>query len=186
MIRVGDPSMKPIREADHVVDYVHSPLKSERADVLLAASCRFFLGCSSGLCCVPLIFGRPSVVVQQAPVGIVLPLGPGDIGIPKLLWSTKEDRQLRFNEILGSKLGSLRFDHQFEEAGVRVVDNSPEDIEGATAEMLDWLDGRATYTDRDRELQERFKSLMSPDHYSYGAPSRVGREFLRKHAALLW
>lgn len=185
VIRMGDPTMKPIAEADHVIDYVHSTLRSEHADVILAASCRFFLGCTSGLYCVSHVFGKPSVTVNKAPLGFVLPHGPNDIGIPKLVWSIKEERQLHFEEVLGSELGILRYDYQFDAAGVRMVDNDPEDIEEAAREMLDWLDGRSVYTDRDRELQEKFKSLMNPAHYSYGSLSRVGRDFLRKHAALL-
>lgn len=52
-------------------------------------------------------------------------------------------------------------------------------------EMLDRTENRLFYTLEDERLQERFKSLMNPSHYSYGAISRVGRDFLRKYSFLL-
>jgi hypothetical protein len=51
--------------------------------------------------------------------------------------------------------------------------------------MLDKTEGKIRYSAEDELLQARFKSLMQPDHYSYGAMSRIGRDFLRKYSELL-
>ena len=68
--------------------------------------------------------------------------------------------------------------------GIKVEDNTPEEINELVLEMLDKLEGKIKYTEEDEALQERFKALPTP----YGtnpANCRIGREFLRKYAGLL-
>ena len=184
-IRMGDLTMKPLPYMEHVIDYAHLDIKSDWMDIFLCASCTFFLGSNSGLYGVASVFGVPAAVANQAPMSVVLPYGPRDVGIPKLVWSCKEDRYLSFKEVLDSPIGNFRFMHLYTEAGIRVVENSPEDIRDLALEMLEITEGTVTYTAEDERLQERFKLLLRPGHYSYGAISRVGRDFLRKYMWLL-
>ena len=184
-IRVGDPTMKPLPPMEHVIDYVHLSIRSDWMDVFLCAACKFLLGSNSGLYAVASIFGAPCAVANQTPLSVVLPYGPFDIGIPKLVWSVKEDRYLTFKEVLDSPIGHFPSMYFFTEAGVRMVENSPEDVRDLALEMLERTEGTLTYSAEDERLQERFKSLLRPEHYSYGASSRVGRDFLRKYAWLL-
>lgn len=184
-IRLGDPTMKPLPPMERVIDYAHLGIRSDWMDIFLCASCGFLLGSSSGLYNVANIFGVPCAVANQAPMSVVLPYGPRDIGIPKLLWSLKEQRYLSFKEVLNSPIGNFRYTPLYTEAGVQVIDNSPDDIRDLALEMLERTEGTLTYTAEDERLQERFKSLMKPGHYSYKATSRVGRDFLRKYAMLL-
>ena len=185
VIQMGDPSMKPLPQMDHIIDYAHLDIKSDWMDVFLCASCKFFLGSESGLSGLAFVFGVPGGIANHAPMSTVLWCGPFDVGIPKLIWSLKEERYLSFKEVLSSPISNFRFDPLYSKAGVCVVDNSPEDIKELAMEMLDRVDGKALYFDEDERLQERFKSLMNPSHYSYGSASRVGRDFLRKYAVLL-
>ncbi len=187
VIRMGDASMKPISAMKNVIDYAHLNIKSDWMDVFLCASCRFFFGSNSGLSNLSSVFGVPSAITNIAgPVSAVLLYGPDDIGIPKLLSSLKEQRHLSFKEIFSSSIGNIREDSLFDAHGIRVVDNSPEDIKAVVIEMLDRLDGKIQYSDEDERMQEDFKSLMNPSHFSYGAISRVGRDFLRKYQYLLY
>ena len=178
--------MKPIPQSDHIVDYAHLGIKTDWMDVFLCASCKFFLGSSSGLFVLGNIFGAPAGVVNISPMTAVLPYGPNEIGIPKLIWSLKEERYLSFKEVFSSPIADYSFDSSYAEAGVRPVENSSEDIKDVAMEMLDKIEGKMRYTDEDERLQKSFKLLITPDHSeSYGAISRVGRDFLRKHKDLL-
>lgn len=185
VIRVGDPTMENIPQMYHVIDYAHLDIKSDWMDIFLCATCKFFLGSTSGLFCLSSIFGVPVVFANTSPISQVLPYGPCDIGIPKFVWSIKNERYLSFKEVFSSSIGNFFLDYKYLEAGVTVIDNSPEDIKDVAMEMLDRIEGKALYSDEDERLQERFKSLMNPRHYSYGAISRVGRDFLRKYEYLL-
>ncbi len=154
-------------------------------DVFLMARCRLFLGSSSGPHGVACVFGVPAAIGNVLPVSVVQPYGKRDLGIPKLHWSKREQRFLSFSEILESPIGNMRFSEDYLRAGIEVIENSAEDIRELALEQLDRTEGRASYTTADEDLQARFKALMKPGHFSYGSESRVGRDFLRKHAALL-
>ena len=184
-IRMGDVATKPLPPMKNVIDYAHLGVKSDWMDVFLCASCRFLLGSDSGLSALVSVFGIPCALANLIPLSI-LPSGHTDIGIPKLLWSCAEQRYLTFKEILDSPMGQANFfADSFEKAGIRIVDNSPDDIRDLALEMLDRTEGRVTYTVADESLQRRFKSLFKPGHYGYGASSRIGRNFLRKYVRLL-
>ena len=186
IVRIGDSTMKPIPKMKNVIDYAHLDIKSDWLDVFLSASCKFLLGSNSGLSYLSNVFGVRSVLANIAgPFSLVLPYGPDDIGIPKLLWSIKEKRYLRFKEILSSPLSNIFSDDQFIPNGIQAVENSPEDIKAVMVEMLDMLEGKLKYSAEDECLQAQFKLLMNPAHYSYNAMSRVGRDFLRKYEYLL-
>ncbi len=185
VVRMGDSSMKPLPPMERVIDYAHLHDRKDWMDVFLCASCRFFFGSSSGPSAMASVFGVPAGSVNHAPLSVVLPYGPDDVGIPKLLWSEKAGRFLTFKEIFRSPMGNFRYDHLYQREGVRAVENSAEDIRELVDEMLDRVEGRAVYTEEDERLQGCFKGLMTREHYSYGARSRVGRDFLRKYSALL-
>jgi putative glycosyltransferase (TIGR04372 family) len=184
-IRVGEPTPSALPETRGVIDYANSAYKSDWMDVFLGASCHFFLGNSSGLSLLSTVFGKQCALANIAPVSGALPLGWNDLGIPKLLRSRESHNLLSYRQILETPVANFRFTWQYEQAGIVVEENSPEDIRDLALEMLDRLSDAEPYEPEDEELQRRFLSLMRPGHYSYGAQSRIGRDFLRKHAALL-
>ena len=184
-IRMGDPSMSVLPSSPRVIDYAHHPERSDQLDLFFVATCRFFLGTSSGLLGVAVALGAPAAITNQAPMGVVLPMGVNDVAIPKLTWSDRERRVMSFREVLGTPLGDYRFDRLYEEHGVRTVENDSTDIRALTLELLERTAGGSVYTSEDEELQLAFKALMCEGHHSFGAASRVGRAFLRRHRDLI-
>jgi len=181
-IHMGDLTIKSLPSMEHVIDYAHLSIKSDWMDVFLCASCKFFLGSESGLVALADVFGVSAGIANRAPMSVVFPCSSSSVGIPKLIWSLREERYLSFKEVFSSPIGNFRFDYLYSEAEVQTVENSPEDIRDLVLEMLERTEGTVTYTAEDERLQERFISLLKPGHYSYGASSRVGRDFLRKYA----
>ena len=183
-IRMGGPTSVPLPRMDRVIDYAHSSWRSPRMDVALCARARFFLGDSSGLFFISTAFGVPSALANLIPLA-VLAIAPGDLCIPKLLWSTKEQRFLSFEEALSSEVGSFRYTRLYRESGIEPRENEPDDILELAREMLDRIDGRFTENEGDEFLQKRFRRLFRPGHYGHASASRVGTAFLRKHENLL-
>jgi len=181
VLRMGDPTMPPLPPMERVVDYARHPLRSDWMDIVLCATCKFFLGSTSGLSLVPSLFGVRCGWTNLVPFAAALPYGPRDIGIPMLMWSKPLQRHLSFPEILRSPLANARFSQCYERANVSVIHNSPEDIRELTRELLD----APPPTSDDVELQQRFHALFRPGHYSYGSQARVGQDFLRKYRGLL-
>jgi len=182
VIRMGDPSMKPLPQMDQVIDYVHSDIRSDWMDVFCFSQCRFLLGSASGAFDVPFLFGVPVALANYAPMGVG-PYSRNDLWIPKMYWSASKDRFLTFDEVLLSPLRQIRMTEEIDPAGFSFVDNSPEEIRDLAVEMLDKIDGKLRCTEEDRILQGRFKSLLESDPV-WATVAPLGRDFLRSHSSL--
>ncbi|MEG4272821.1 MULTISPECIES: TIGR04372 family glycosyltransferase [unclassified Microcoleus] len=180
VIRMGDPSMKPLPSSSQVIDYAHTTVKSDWMDVFLCASCRFYLGTNSGLNCMPSLFGTPSVLTNMWPISARSVQSQQDIFIPKLAWSQVEGRYLTFEEALAPRFFFNDNSKLLYSWGIKVVDNTPEEINDLVLEMLDQLEGKCHYTEEEEVLQQQFNSLPTP----YGPSafnSRIGRSFLHNY-----
>lgn len=183
VIRLGDPSMEPLPPRHGLIDYAHSRFKSDWMDVFLIANSRFFLGVASGLCSVPCTFGVPSLMTNW--ISNHLPVyGRRDLFIPKLCWSDRERRFLTFDEFYPVEVRRLGYSREdLAREGLRVMENSPEEIRAAVEEMFDLLDGKDHADATDQAMQESFRTIA--DRHGLRGYSRIGREFLRTHADLL-
>jgi len=182
-VRMGDPTTTPLPPLANVIDYAHHSAKSDWMDVFLCASCRFFLGNSSGLAIVSNVFGVPCALANMVPLSN-LSYAPRDISIPKLLRAKDGGRYISFEEAFRSPLANYRLARLYEEAGVEVEENSGQEMLGLASEMLERVNGTRVYSDADEELQRRFHSLLRPGHYGYGSASRIGADFLATHRDL--
>jgi putative glycosyltransferase (TIGR04372 family) len=181
VIRMGDTTMKPMRPRPMVVDYAHSNLKSELTDIVLASSCRFFLGTNSGFATVPGIYGVPCVLTNWVPISLPLWFGR-DLMIPKLFWDKKEGRFLTFEEMFASTIGAIQNFYDFPE-NLEVKDNTPEEINDVVIEMLSATAQGGVKSTCDESLQNRYFATAIA-HGSYKG-SRIGDSFLRKYEGLL-
>lgn len=180
VIRIGDPSMRPLPPMVQVIDYAHHPLKSTRLDIILCARARFILGNTSGVALVGTVFGVPCALANMIPIS-AMGISPQDISIPKLHWSLDEDRYLSFGEIFASPLSRAQYGRNFTDTGIRLEENSPEDIKQLATEMLDHLEGGVVDSHECKTLQQAFLALLEADHYSFGTASRAGSRFLKRH-----
>lgn len=183
VVRLGDPSMTPLPPMPNVIDYALSDQKSDWMDVFLLGTCRFFLGTSSGLWCVPMTFGIPAAVTNVAPLA-TRPLSTRDLFMPKLAWSEREKRFLSFEESMREPIGFASHAGVLKRYEVTPIENSAEEIEELAVEMMDRLDGRVAYSREDEKLQARHLEISKVGS-NWGVNSRIGRDFLRRHASLL-
>lgn len=183
VIRIGDSTMKPLPAMEHIIDYINHPLKSARLDIILCAKARFLLGNTSGIALVGTIFGVPCALANMTPIS-AMGISPKDISIPKLLWSISQRRYLTFSEIFSSYLACSQYTHTFIDAGIRLEENSSEDIKELAIEMLARLTENEATDDDDKVLQNAFLSLLQTVHYSFGSSSSISAKFLKRHKIL--
>jgi putative glycosyltransferase (TIGR04372 family) len=183
-IRVGDPTMRALEPMPGVIDYAVSPSKSDWMDVFLCAHCRFFLGNTSGVYGLASIFGKPSALANMTPTGCAYSPFPGDISIFKLVMDT-QNKVMPLPEALADEASRFRYSSEFTERGLKLVDNTPEEIAEMAIEVIDRLDG-CLQEDPHDDLQARFLALIKPHHHAWRAPSRIGRAFLKRHRGLLY
>lgn len=184
VIRLGDPTMAPLKEMPQVIDYAHHPLKSARLDIILCARARFILGNTSGVFLIGTTFGVPSALANMIPMPTQGFLKQ-DLSIPKLIWDNDKDRLLTFREVMASPISTYRYASQYENSKITVVENSSDEILALTKEMMDRLDGKYVESTEDLQRQAEYMSLLRPQHYSYGAISSIASHFLSKHHNLI-
>ncbi len=182
VIRMGDPTMKPLPSMRHVIDYTRSEARSDWMDIFCCAECRFFLGSTSGLFLVSFDFGVPCALANYTPLG-EFPWSEKDIFIPKLYWSSIEGHYLTFKEALAPQLKYCYDGRLFDSSNIKVIDNTQEEINDLVLEMLGRLKGNLDYTEEDNCQQKKYSRLLSST--KYGMNCRIGKEFLRKYTWLL-
>lgn len=190
VVRMGDPTMKPLPEMSRVIDYAQSNAKSDWMDVFLCAQCRFFIGTSSGLFIFAMSFGVPVVATNFMPTCCAYYLTSKDLFIPRICRFKEENHSLNFAELFSPPLGTAAIQYNYDHKNIEIIENSKEEIRDLVMEMLERCHGHLTYSQEDEELQQRFKSMTLACGKSYGEENavvnaRIGMSFLRKHATLL-
>jgi putative glycosyltransferase (TIGR04372 family) len=183
VIRMGDPTMKPLPPLNRVIDYPHSHLRCDWMDIFLCAECKFFLGTSSGLFDVAYIFGRPCALANFAPL-TESSFSSKDIYIQKLYYSLEHDRIMTNNEIIGNSLHELYYTDDYIKANIKLIDNTEDEILELVKEMTDRLNGSCDYSKYDELLQKQYKLIMM-ENGIIPSVSRVGTYFLHKHRFIL-
>jgi putative glycosyltransferase (TIGR04372 family) len=182
VIRMGDPSMKPLPRRERLIDYALSDARADWLDVFLAASCRFLLGTTSGVFAVASAFGTPCALANFVPFSD-RPFSGKDIFIPKLLRAAESGSLLSFEENVRGPLLHLYRGTRLAELGLEVVDNESDEIRMLAVEMMDDLAGERHLSSDDERRRDRFDRLFG--HYTLGFASRPSAYFLRKHEPLL-
>lgn len=174
-----------------IIDYA-AKHRSEFMDIYLGAKCHFYLGDSCGINAVPMIFRRPVVTTNFVPLEYANTWWPNLLTIPKKHWLEKENRVMTFREIFESGAGKFLTGSEFEEAGIRLIENTPEEIADAATEAVERLEGAWEGEPGDEELQKRFWEIFPvngtdargiPLHG--GISARIGAKFLRENREML-
>jgi putative glycosyltransferase (TIGR04372 family) len=179
VIRMGDSSMSALPPVPGLVDYANSTDKSEWMDVFLWATCKFFIGTSSGPLTVPASFGVPVLYTNCPHIGCSAWLGRSLL-LPKLFYSKSELRLLTVDEILASPLG---WTVRIPGGDVELRDNSPEEILAGVEEMFTLIKTGSHAVEDLTELQAEFS--LRRDRYGRNASTPIAHSFIATHRELL-
>lgn len=190
VIRIGNAGMKDLPKLARVIDYAHSDVKSDWMDVFLCASCRFFIGTSSGPCMISIAFGVPVVMTNLLPAYAMYGLTRNDLVIPRLCRKKDSSRYLSFEELISPPVGIAGSLAAYKMLDCEIMPNEPDEIKELVIEMMEKCDGVVKCSEEDEQLQRQFRLLTEKCSSLYGGEniavsSRIGRYFLRKYAALL-
>jgi putative glycosyltransferase (TIGR04372 family) len=167
-----------------IIDYA-SKYRTDFMDIYLIAHSQFLMTANSGPCAVAWLFRKPNAYVNMAPfLGVEVALDQ-DMFIPKKYWLASEHRFMTFREMLQSGAAQFGTKQQFDNLGIILIENSPDEIVDFAFEMYDRLNGLWKGTEEDMLLYEQFRIIME----SYGPHGiripRIGSAFLRKYRELL-
>jgi putative glycosyltransferase (TIGR04372 family) len=167
-----------------IIDYATDG-RTDFMDIYLSAKCRMFLTGGAGIEQVSEIFRRPIAYVNWPNLNLITAGGRNNLFIPKTLRLIREDRILGFKELIDSGISGFTSSAQFDDQGIELVENIPNEIASLVVEMDERLKGTWATTREDEELQARFWSLFRPDQLHEDSRPRIGAELLRQHQALL-
>lgn len=181
-IRIGYHVKDKLKDTknEKIIDYA-TKHRSDFGDIYLSAKCKFFVGDGCGINQIAQIFDVPVAYVNLATIEYP-PLNKKSLFIPKKVWSTKEKRFLSYKEILNNKRIVKCFNaYEHDKIGIKVVDNTEEEILDLVSELNARLDGTWETTKEDEELQKKLKDILNQSDICNGFPSRMGTKFLRNN-----
>jgi len=182
--RLGAVVNKPLVDNSNtrIIDYAVES-RSEFLDVFLCAKSRFVLANSTGLYAVSTIGGVPVAAANAIPF-TYCPLTKNDVFIPKILRWTESGETLSFDEALELGLNKVSRAEEYIEAGVKVIENTSDEIFDLCVEMLEQLDGFSA-PESGKILQEEFKRRYLSDCNNYQNAANISYKFLERHPSLL-
>jgi putative glycosyltransferase (TIGR04372 family) len=168
-----------------VIDYAFNG-RNDFMDIYLLSKCHFLIAANSGPCAVTTIFRRPNAFVNVAPFMGASGICRGvDLFIPKKYWLLREQRFMTFNEILRSGAGYFDHTHMYEYFGIKLIENSPEEIRDLAIEMEERLKGTWNKTEENEYLQKTFLFILDKNGMKDIRMPRIGTAFLHDNEDLL-
>jgi putative glycosyltransferase (TIGR04372 family) len=189
---MGAKVKSPLNSSDpKIIDYAFNGMRSDFMDIYLGANCEFAITVGTGIDAVPMIFRRPIVQVNYAPLGYCYTWGEQTLLLVK--HHIRDDHECTLSEIFTNGVGFCLRGSDYESKNVRLVENTPEEIRDIALEFIDRLEGNWYGHPDDEELQRLFWKIFptnAVDVYQ-GMPlhgkirARYSAKFLRENRAWL-
>jgi len=150
-----------------IIDYASNGMRSDFMDIFLGANCEFCISHGTGFDSVPYVFRKPILYVNFAPLGYLPTFSERFLlQIKTLVWN-KSGVRLALREILEVGLGGALQSGDYSDAGVSLVENSPQEIVDAVIEMVERIEGKWNETPASASLQQKFwttyESCLNPE-----------------------
>lgn len=180
-----------ISDNTKVIDYASCSHKSDFADIYLLANCAAHIGSDAGIACIPFIFRKPVSYINY-PLTMLGTLINGKCYpfpfITKHLLNKEKQCLLSLREMFEAGLYGASESNKFEEAGIEVIANTPEEIRYLAIEVDERLKGQWQLQPIDEKLQNRFWDIFM--QYSHqdcigNIQAPIGTSFLRNNTYLL-
>ncbi len=146
-----------------VIDYATNGMRSEFMDIYLGAKCAFCISTGTGWDAVPYIFRRPLAFVNWVALGYLFTSRAEFITITKAHAQRDSMKKLTLREIISQGVSYAATTSEFESKGVRLIENTPEEIRDVAVEMAERLAGTWQPHPDDDLLQKRFWALFPKD-----------------------
>ena len=144
-----------------LIDYA-GKYASDFMDIWLTSNCKFMIANTSGIIALPAMFGVPICMVNAT----VPSLGwggnkftPMDMYIPKKYYSVSLQRYLSLREIIKIDGECLIWGEKYQKAGIKFIDNTPDEIRDTVEEFLARLEGKWLDTKEDIEIYNEYLKI---------------------------
>lgn len=177
VIRMGAKIAKPMRfHTDQIIDYANGR-RSEFMDIYLAAKCAFAFTNGNGMDAICSAFRRPICYVNFVPLEY---LSTWNRGLAIWKHHMKDGKRMTPAEIWASGAGQFMRAEEYAEAGITLVDNTPEELKAVAIEIADGLhtsDQSTFWRDFPRSISPYTRTPLHGE-----IQMRIGSEFLKGYA----
>jgi putative glycosyltransferase (TIGR04372 family) len=184
ILRMGKDLSSKLEKTMHpnVVDYA-SDFRSDFLDVFLMKYCKYAFVGNTGIVWLRWLFNLPNVHGESYEISRTQL--KGDLFLLQKVYLEREDRFATFKEMLLMP-GYSEEKHQ-KRLGVRLVNNTVDEIKAVCDEMNARIDGTWVTTEEDEELQRRYQELIVKysNKPEWNGGGRIGAQFLRENQDLL-
>ncbi len=189
VVRMGAVVKQAIKTTHpNVIDYAVNGQRNDFMDIYLGAKCLFSISTGTGWDTVPAwLFRRPMVGTNLAPIGYLPTFSTEFLLLPKRYVQIEGHKELSLSEIFYSGLEQCLKSSVYHSKGIKLKENSPEEIRDIVVEMVDRLNGAWRPLHDDEALQSSFWKLFPTGAIDAetGRPlhgevrARLGAQFLR-------
>ncbi len=140
VIRMGK-IVKDRFDLDHplIFDYANSIFRSDFMDVYIGYKCLFTISNSTGWDAIPVIFRKPILFVNHAPIINIHTYSKKYIHIFKHHYDVKKKKYLKIEDLVKAGMHDLYETFYFKNNNIKLIENTPDEILNATKEMLDLI-----------------------------------------------
>ena len=190
VVRIGNYGMIEARFSKKILDLTLiynkiSPDFKEKLDLFLISHSKLFIGSCSGVYNIATLFDVPVLQTNAAPFAHIFPNARIGIGIPKLYKFKDSNILLNIKNIINSKAAFFRYDYQFKNMNIELLDNLPKDILMASKELLYYSNVKSLKKIKENYLQKKFrKSLNYKILYSYKSRATISKFFIKRNQFL--
>ena len=164
VVRLGDKSMTRIPiHSPRMIDVPHHSVSSDFADAYFTSVSKFFIGCGSGPDNLATGFGIP-VLYMNWQVHAGNWGKKRDLFAPKKYYSKKLHRYLTFEEMILAPVFDFCRDRLYEQSGIEIHENSPQEILMSVKEMNARLDGQYGAAELITRTEQRFRAIQKKAH----------------------
>jgi putative glycosyltransferase (TIGR04372 family) len=176
VIRIGGTEMPPMPKIPKLIDLVTEPDAGKELHLFVLSQAKFFIGTCSGPQYFPPIFGIPTLFTNQIGIGrSTLTFSKHSFHLPKVYLRNDNSRP-SFTEMLSSSFGFGELTIQeYAKRGLRVIENSPEEIKEAVIEMFLRISGSTL--PRDEEFELRINDIRS--QFEWTSKGRISNSYLQ-------
>ena len=196
VIRHGNKTLEEINiQNKYFFDYSKSKYRSSHMDVYLIKKSSFFLVVGgTGPWIIASFFNVPIghvnwIHLKYLPTycgkSIFIPKKIFDISKNKFLpFSTYLDPNYKISKISNLSLGLYTHTEEYENAGIKLIDNSPIEIMKLAEEMNLFTNNKLHLEEEDKNLQKNFWSIFKSD-FPYSKNFLISPSFLRNNQSLI-
>ena len=155
VFRMGSKVEKKFESKNNrIVDYANLKERSDFLDIFLGAHCNFCITTSCGFDAIPFIF-LVFIAYITVPIQYFFASSKKFLIITKHHYSKKTNRKLEFKELIDMQRGDSNA-KSFDDNGIVLVENSPNEIKEFALEMLERCENRWEDTQEDKKIQLKF------------------------------